>query len=255
MIHFIEAIRDKNVMLFYFGLIMLAGAIVTAILTQTSNLQVMGVSAFLKPMKFYLSGFILAWTIGYFMQYLDNQKQVTIYNWVYIITIGYELLAITWQAALGKQSHFNKDTTFDTAVFYLMGLMITIVTLWTAYIGVLFFIQKEFTASPVLIWSVRLGLIMTAVFAFEGGIMAAMLRHSVGGSDGDAGIPVVNWSKQHGDLRVAHFFGIHALQIIPLLSVYLAKSVQQVFVIAILFFAFVTYTLVQAFLGKPFLSL
>jgi hypothetical protein len=254
MIVFIETIRDKNEVLFYFGLIMLAGAIITGILTQTSSLQVMGVNAFLKPMKFYLSGFILAWTMGYFMQYLDNQKQVTIYNWVYVITIGYELLAITYQAALGKQSHFNKDTTVDTTIFYLMGLMITIVTLWTAYIGVLFFVQKEFTTSLVLIWAIRLGLIMTALFAFEGGIMAAMLRHSIGGADGGAGIPVVNWSKQHGDLRVAHFFGIHALQIIPLLSVYLAKNVQQVFLIAAIFFIFVTYTLVQAFLGKPFLN-
>ena len=249
---FLETIRDKNAVLFYFGVFMLAGAAILFLLLQTSNLQVMGVNAFLKPMKFYLSGLILAWTMGYFMQYLDNQKQVNIYNWVYVITIGYELLAITWQAALGKQSHFNKDTTFDTAVFYIMGFMITVVTLWTAYIGYLFFVQKEFAASMILIWSIRLGLIMTALFALEGGIMASFLRHSVGGADGGVGLPVLNWSKQHGDLRVAHFFGIHALQIIPLLSVYFAKNIQQVFLIAILFFAFVTYTLVQAFLGKSF---
>jgi hypothetical protein len=255
MVTFIETIRDKNAMLFYYGLIMLAGAIVTAVLSQTTSTQVMGVNAYIKPMKFYLSGFILAWTMGYFMQYLDNQKQVSIYNWVYVITISYELLAITWQAALGKQSHFNKDTTFDTVVFHLMGLMITIVTLWTAYIGYLFFVQKEFATSMILVWSIRLGLIMTALFAFEGGVMAALLRHSVGGADGGAGIPVVNWSKQHGDLRVAHFFGIHALQIIPILSMLLAKSVQHVFIISIVFFLLVTYTLVQAFLGKAFLNI
>jgi hypothetical protein len=255
MLSFIETIRDKNAVLFYFGLLMLAGAIISAILTQTTSAQVLGVNAFLKPMKFYLSGFILAWSMGYFMQYLSNQKQVTVYNWVYVITISYELLAITWQAALGKQSHFNKDTTFDTVVFYLMGVMITVVTLWTAYIGYLFFVQKNFTASPVLIWSIRLGLILTAVFAFEGGIMAGMLRHSIGGADGSAGIPLVNWSKQYGDLRVAHFFGIHALQIIPIASALFARNVQQVFIIAIVFTVFVTYTLVQALLGKPFLTI
>jgi hypothetical protein len=254
MIAFIETIRDKNAMLFYYGLIMLTGAIVTAILSQTTTTQVMGMNAFIKPMKFYLSGFILAWTMGYIMQYLDNQKQVSIYNWVYVVTISYELLAITWQAALGKQSHFNKDTTFDTAVFYMMGFMITVVTLWTAYIGYLFFVQKEFTTSMILIWSIRLGLIMTALFALEGGIMASLLRHSVGGADGGAGLPIVNWSKQHGDLRVAHFFGIHALQILPILSMWLAKSIQHVFIITIVFFLFVTYTLVQAFLGRTFLN-
>jgi hypothetical protein len=254
MIAFIENIRDKNAVLFYYGLLMLAGAIVTAILSQTSSTQVMGVNAYIKPMKFYLSGFILAWTMGYVMQFLANQRQVTIYNWIYVITISYELIAITWQAALGKQSHFNKDTTFDTAVFYMMGFMITVVTLWTAFIGYLFFAQKEFAASMILIWSIRLGLIMTALFALEGGVMASLLRHSVGGTDGGAGLPLVNWSKHHGDLRVAHFFGIHALQIVPILSMLLAKSVQHVFIIAGLFFLFVTFTLVQAFLGKSFLN-
>lgn len=252
MITFIEDIRDNNGMLFYYGLLMLAGALITAILSQTTTTQVMGLNAYIKPMKFYLSGFILAWTMGYVMQYLDNQRQVSIYNWVYVITISYELWAITLQAARGKQSHFNKETTFDTLVFYLMGGMIIVVTLWTAYIGYLFFEQKEFSASPIFIWSIRLGLIMTAIFALEGGLMASLLRHSIGGADGGAGLPIVNWSRRHGDLRVAHFFGIHALQIIPLLSALLAKSVQHVFIIGILFFLFVTYTLVQAFLGKAF---
>jgi hypothetical protein len=253
MVTFIETIRDKNTVLFYFGLLMLAGAIISAILSQVTTTQVMGVNAYLKPMKFYLSGFILAWTMAYFMQYLDNQKQVAIYNWVYVITIGYELLAITFQAALGKQSHFNKDTAFDQSVFYMMGFMITLVTAWTAYIGYLFFVQKEFAASPVLIWSIRLGLIMTVVFAFQGGLMAGLLRHGMGGADGGAGLPIVNWSKDHGDFRVAHFFGIHALQIIPIVSVLIAKNVQHVLMIAAVFFVFVSYTLIQAFLGKPFL--
>jgi hypothetical protein len=250
---FIETIRDKNAVLFYFGILMLVGAIVSAILTQISSTQIMGVNAFLKPMKFFLSGFILAWTMGYFMQYLDNQRQVTIYNWVYVITIGYELVAITMQAALGKQSHFNKDTALDQSIFYLMGFMIILVTIWTGYIAYLFFVQKEFDASPVLIWSVRLGLVMTVLFAFQGGLMAGLLRHGIGGDDGGIGLPVVNWSKQHGDLRVAHFFGIHALQIIPLASVLFAKSVQHVFLIAAIFFVFVSYTMIQALLGKPFL--
>lgn len=254
MLTFMETIRDKNGMLFYFGLLMLLGALITAILTLTSSIQVMGVNAFLKPMKFFLSGFILAWTMAFFMQYLENQKQVTIYNLVYVITISYELLAITWQAALGKQSHFNKDTQFDLIVFYLMGFMITVVTLWTAYIGYLFFVQKEFSVPMTLIWSIRLGLILTALFAFEGGIMAGMLKHTIGGLDGSPGLTVTNWSKQYGDLRVAHFFGIHALQIIPIASYFLAKNVQHVFIIAIVFFLFVTFTLVQAFMGRPFIN-
>jgi hypothetical protein len=254
MIILIETLRDKNPVLFYFGLLMFTGAIITAVLSQSTATLVVGVNAYLKPMKFYFSGFILAWTMGYIMQYLTNQKQVTIYNWVYVITISYELLAITLQASMGKQSHFNKETQFDTIVFYLMGFMICVVTLWTAYIGYLFFVQKEFNTSMITIWSIRLGLIMTAIFALEGGIMASLLRHSIGGEDGGLGIPFLNWSIKHGDLRVAHFFGIHAIQIIPLLSMSLAKNIHHVFIISIVFFLFVSYTLIQAFLGKSLLS-
>jgi hypothetical protein len=229
MIGLIESIRQKNELLFYFGIICLVCALVTAILTQTSATKVLGVSAYYKPMKFFLSIGIFVWTFAYYMQYLDNQAAVQVFSWVVVWGMGFELLAITYQAARGKMSHFNTETAFDGFIFTLMGAVIAIVMLWSLYIGILFFTQNKFIIPPVFVWGIRLGIILTVIFSFEGFVMGSMLKHTVGAPDGTKGIPVLNWSKTHGDLRIAHFFGIHALQVVPLLCCYLAKVLTLLF--------------------------
>lgn len=222
-------------------------------MTQTSETVVLGINAWTKPMKFFFSIWIFCWTMGWFLAYLTNKRAVRIYTWVVVIVMIIEQVIITWQAANGRLSHFNTTTPFYQALFYIMGVAIVALTVWTAVIGYYFFKQKQFDVPMPYIWGIRLGIVLSVLFSFEGGIMATQLAHTVGAPDGGPGLPIVNWSREYGDLRVAHFIGIHALQIIPLFGFYIARTIRSVQLFAAGYFIVTVFLFIQAIRQMPLL--
>lgn len=101
---------------------------------------------------------------------------------------------------------------------------------------------------------IRPGILLFVVFAFEGFVVAFRLSHTVGAPDGGPGLPVTNWSTQYGDLRIAHFFGMHALQLIPLFGYYVARRSFQVVLFSAVYLGFVAFLLMEALAGKPLLT-
>jgi hypothetical protein len=250
---FLNELKNRNTILYYFGWLYFIGGIISIIMTQTSETAVLGINAWVKPMKFFFSIWIFCWTMGWFLAYLTNKRAVRIYIWVVVIVMIIEQVIITWQAANGRLSHFNTTTPFYQALFYIMGVAIVALTVWTAVIGYYFFKQKQFDVPMPYIWGIRLGIVLSVLFSFEGGIMATQLAHTVGAPDGGPGLPIVNWSREYGDLRVAHFIGIHALQIIPLFGFYIARTIRSVQLFAAGYFIVTVFLFIQALRQMPLL--
>ena len=83
-------------------------------------------------------------------------------------------------------------------------------------VGVLRTSRKRSSGARLV--GVQLGLTIFVLASLEGGLMVMRDAHSVGTHDGGPGLPFVNWSTGAGDLRIAHFVGMHALQALPLLG-------------------------------------
>jgi hypothetical protein len=67
----------------------------------------------------------------------------------------------------------------------------------------------------------------------------------------------VNWSLRHGDLRIAHFLALHALQIFPVGGACLMENKNGKMIVNLAVFLFVALTLalfMQAVMGRSLSS-
>ena len=159
-------------------------------------------------------------------------------RWTTAIVFVLEVAIIDAQAWRGTTSHFNVATPLDAALFSVMGAAILIQTLVSVAVAVALWRQQF--ADRALGWALRLGMTLTIAGAMTGPLMtrptAEQLAdaraggrcrssgaHTVGGPDGGPGVPVTGWSREHGDLRVPHFVGLHAIQALALVALGLRR--------------------------------
>jgi hypothetical protein len=250
---FLKELRKRNPVLYYFGWLNLMGAVLCLVLTQFTDIQVLGISAWIKPAKFFLSTLIFVWTMGWLLDYLQEPAKVRKYNWMVVAVFSFENLYILFQAARGELSHFN-TTGIGQVMFMLMGVAITVMTVWTGYFAVLFFRRSFPALKRHYIWGVRFGLLFFVIFAIGGHVMASLQHHTIGAPDGGTGLPFFNWSTQHGDLRAAHFLGMHALQLLPLMGYYISRRSIVTVLLSIVYFLVVGAIFIQAMGSRPLIQ-
>jgi hypothetical protein len=222
-LEFTRTLHRGSPVLTWTGGLHAALALVALCLMPFDERTILGVDPWLKPFKFMVSLAVYEWTLAWFLSVIENRgRSERAIAWGASLALVGETACLWLQSARGTTSHFNNATSLDAAVFNAMGILILLNTLFAAWLFVLLFLRRIDLPSPTR-WGLRLGLGLFLLGSVLGLSMILRGAHAVGVPDGGPGLPLVNWSTQGGDLRIAHALGLHGLQLFPLLGWVLAQ--------------------------------
>ncbi|MEO5742148.1 MAG: hypothetical protein ABIS29_16300, partial [Vicinamibacterales bacterium] len=255
------------------GLAMIGLLAATGVALLVDPRAILGAPAWMKPAKFAASIAIYTLTLAWVFTYLPEWKRTRrVVSWVTAVTLVLEIVIIDAQVWRGTTSHFNVGTVVDGVLFTIMGLAIFIQTLAACAVAVA--LWKQRLSDRAIGWALRLGMTMTIIGAMTGGLMTTPTRtqmdsaraghrmtvsgaHTVGGPDGGPGLAGAGWSLQHGDIRVAHFLGLHAIQMLSLVALFFAwrgwheaRRVRMVWAVSASYLSLFALLLWQALRGQ-----
>ncbi|MFE0133634.1 hypothetical protein ACFWY6_19005 [Streptomyces sp. NPDC059037] len=216
----------RPLMLFAASMALLA--VVSAVGLVVDDRALVGAPIWAKPFKFAVSFIGFAPSLAWMLSMPDRGRRA---GWwagtVVALTSVIEMVVITGQVVRGKRSHFNHATPFDEALYNVMA--VSVVILWLATLAVAVLLLRARIPDRASAWTMRCGIALALAGAAIGfgmtqptpgqvrGSSPVVGAHSVGVPDGGPSMPLTGWSTTGGDLRIPHFFGMHALQLLPLL--------------------------------------
>lgn len=258
--HVFNTVKNHSPLLYWIVIVHLVLAIVSITSSFMDDRTLMEVNVWMKPLKFSISVAIYILTVGFLMTlYPFSKKKKNLINNIVCWTLLIELGLIIYQASGGVQSHYNISNPFDGLIFTAMGILIAINVIIMA-LFIFETIRLKLKTPKLLQWAILLGWVIVFFGSWVGGQMISEMSHNIGVEDGGPGLPLVNWSTIAGDLRVAHFFGLHGLQIIPIFALLISNKSKtttknQIIIVTVFGLAyalFVGYTFYQAKQGLPF---
>lgn len=217
----IATLMERQRTLATYGLVLLGLALVAFAAQAVDPRLLNGVNVWVKPTKFLVSLAVFALTAAWFFGYVRPERRrspaMRRTAALLILAGSFEISWISWQAGQGLDSHFNNSTLFYGVMHGLMGLFALLLTATTLPLALEIHRRPAEGVRADLRAAVVAGLVLTFLLGTAmGGYMAANLGHSVGIEGGR--VPVFGWNRSGGDLRIAHFMGIHAEQAIPLIA-------------------------------------
>lgn len=250
-----------------FGWILLLSVPAFALLSCLQAGSAHAVNPWFKPIKFAISFATFVWTLSLFLLHLRiSARMLQLLRLTMVSSITIEMLCLATQAWRGTTGAPAAIGTVDWLIAQMTTAMVSINTAILCGLLAAFCGRREriTIADRAMVLAVRLSIVIFLLGNAVGGYMLARGSHTVGANDGGPGLPFLNWSTVAGDLRIAHFIAIHAIQIVPLFALLLWKmtprpSLKQrcigVYAAAGLVSLLVGGTFVQAMLAYPVLPL
>lgn len=228
----------RNPPLFWIALVLGLAALILGPLAAFPALDprtVGGAPIWLKPFKFAVSISVYCASLLWILQFLQGRETlVRRAGWIIAIVMLIETVAIFGQAARGRISHFNNTTALDGIIYNVMGGAIMTAFVVHVIVSIALLRQKDGLPAPfrsslnAALWITALGMAVAFLMTSPTADQLELLKngrtpefigaHTVGAPDGGPGYFLTGWSATGGDLRIGHFVGLHALQILPLMG-------------------------------------
>jgi hypothetical protein len=251
-LNFNDDARRGSPLLWWTCLAMAMGMIVCFGLQFVDPRLIAGVSVWEKPAKFFLSLIVQALTVAWAISLLERPARgVKVATWIFVTAILVEMIYMIFRASRGEASHFNTSTPFASIMYSIMGVGALSLTATSGFIG---WRVWQHRGSSLMREAAGVGLMLGALLGtIAGAYLSSQTSHWMGGVHNDAtGLGFFHWSTTGGDLRVAHFIGLHTSQALPLAA--LTGNRLAVYGTAALCAAVMVITFAMATMGMPILQ-
>lgn len=218
-------LREGDGVLAWYGALLLALMLPAALALAVDGTLVHGTPAWAKPLKFLASLGLFAWTTAWLATLLTPaQRRSALWRgtvWTLVACSTLELAYIAAMASQGQGSHFNFSTPWHVRAYLLMGAGAMALTATQVVLAALLWQQRRTLPAGAVPWHtvVITGLVLTFVLGAGAGALLSNVQPPAG-----IGLPLLGWHLTGGDLRPAHFLGLHAQQLVPLGALLLPRA-------------------------------